>query len=101
MVKDFRPVSLTTLVYKITAKVLAERIKVIMRSIIATTQSAFIEERQILNPVLIANEAVEDNRAKKKKGWILKLDMEKAFNRVDWSFLEKKSCFDGIPSRMG
>lgn len=42
-----------------------------------------IEDRQILDPILIANEVVEDYRAKKKKGWLLKLDMEKAFNRVD------------------
>lgn len=54
-----------------------------MPSIIAPTQSAFIEGRQILDPILIANEVVEEYRAKKKKGWILKLDLEKAFDRVD------------------
>ncbi|XP_038903533.1 uncharacterized protein LOC120090100 [Benincasa hispida] len=69
--------------------VLAERLKLVMPSIIAPSQSAFTEGRQILDPILIANEAVEDYRVKKKKGWILKLDMEKAFNRVDWDFLEK------------
>lgn len=57
-----------------------------MPPLIATTQSAFIGNRQILDPVLIANEAVEDYRARKKKGWILKLDLGKAFNRVDWSY---------------
>lgn len=36
-----------------------------------------------MNPVLIANDVVEDYRAKKKKGWILKIDLEKAFDRVD------------------
>ena len=40
-------------------------------------------------PVLTANEAVEDYRAKRKKGWILKIDLENAFDRVDWGFLEK------------
>ena len=42
-----------------------------------------------MNPILIANEAVEEYRAKKKKGWILKLDLEQDFDRVDWEFLEK------------
>lgn len=49
-----------------------------MSSIISNTQSAFIGRRQILDPVLIANEIVEDYSARKKKGWILKLDLGKA-----------------------
>ena len=60
-----------------------------MPSIIASTQSAFTKGRQIINPILIANKAVEEYRSKKEKGWILKLDLEKAFDRVDWEFLEK------------
>ena len=57
-----------------------------MPSIIAPMQSAFIGGRQIIDLMLIANEVVEDYRAKKKKGWILKLDLEKTFDRVDWGF---------------
>lgn len=60
-----------------------------MPYIISNTQSAFISERQMLDPILIANKAVEDCCAKKKKGWILKLDLEKIFDRVDWTFLER------------
>lgn len=59
-VNDFRPISLTTSVYKIIAKVLVERLKKVMPSIIAPTQSAFIEGRQILDPILIANAVVEE-----------------------------------------
>ncbi|KAA0041990.1 uncharacterized protein E5676_scaffold306G002220 [Cucumis melo var. makuwa] len=51
---------------------------------------------------LIENEAVEDYRAKKNKGCILKLDLEKAFDCVDWGFLEKAkgsyNCFKRYPS---
>ena len=60
MTKDFRPISLTTIVYKVIAKILAERLKKVMPSIIAPTQSAFIEGRQILDPIVIANEIVEE-----------------------------------------
>ncbi|MEI4927397.1 reverse transcriptase domain-containing protein, partial [Klebsiella pneumoniae] len=70
--KDFRPISFTTLTYKV-AKVLADRLKLVIYSIISPFQSAFFEGRQILDSILIANEAVEGYRAKKKRGWILKL----------------------------
>lgn len=44
---------------------------------------------QILNPVLTANEVVENYHAKRKKLWILKIDLQKAFDRVNLGFLEK------------
>ena len=68
LVKDFRPISLTTLAYKVVAKVLSECLKHVMDAIISPTQSAFIKGRQILDPILIAYEAVvEDYRENGKK----------------------------------
>lgn len=86
-VKDYRPISLTTSVYKILAKVLAERIKKVMPITISRNESAFIKGRQILHPILMANEFVEEYKLK-RRGWLLKLDVEKAFNMIDWGFLE-------------
>ena len=63
-----------------------DRLKLVIDSIISPFQSAFINDRQILDLILIANEAAEDYHTKKKRGWILKLDLEKAFDRV--SFLK-------------
>lgn len=68
---------------------LADRLQLVMDSIINPFQSTFIEGWQILDPILIANKVVEDYCAKKKRGWILKLDLEKALNGVHWYFLEK------------
>lgn len=83
-VKDFRPISLTTTTYKFLAKVLAERLRHVISHTISFNQSPFLSERQIMDPILIANEIVEYYRIKKKSGWILKLDLEKAFALVDW-----------------
>lgn len=88
-VRDYLTISLTSALYKIVAKVLAERLKSVMSSIISQAQSAFIKDRQILDHILIANEAVEFYRKKKLKGWLIKLDVEKAFDCVDWGFLEE------------
>ena len=49
------------------AKVIFERLKQVMDAIISPTQSVFIEGMQILDQILIANEAIEDYRAKRKK----------------------------------
>ena len=85
--KDFRPISLIGSVYKILSKVLTNRLKLVMPSIIGDSQSAFLGGRNILDGVLIANE-VEDSWVKTKKaGLIFKIDFEKAFDSITWNFL--------------
>ncbi|RVW34760.1 LINE-1 reverse transcriptase-like [Vitis vinifera] len=85
--KDFRPISLVGSLYKLLAKVLANRIKKVMGKVISEPQNAFVEGRQILDAVLIANEVV-DSRLKSNQGGVMcKLDIEKAYDHVDWKFL--------------
>ena len=57
--KDFRPISLVGCLYKLLTKVLANRLKKVMGKVISKFQNAFVEERQIIDVVLIANEVVD------------------------------------------
>ena len=85
--KDLRPISLVGSLYKILLKVLANRIKRVMSLAISQHQNAFVEGRQILDAVLIANEAVDSILRGNEKGILCKLDIEKAYDHIRWDFL--------------
>lgn len=86
--KDFRPISMVGCIYKIIAKILAIRIKNVMPLLIGETQSAFVKERQILDGALIANENVHWAKKSKKDIVLLKLDFQKAYDTINWNFID-------------
>ncbi|RVW66488.1 Transposon TX1 uncharacterized 149 kDa protein [Vitis vinifera] len=84
--KDFRLISLVGSLYKLLAKVLANRLKKVMVKVILESQNAFVEGRQILDIVLIANE-VMDSMLKNNAGSVLCKLHIKEYDHVNWKFL--------------
>ena len=60
----------------------------VMNGLIDERQSAFIKGRHILHGIVILNEVVEEARRKRKPVMIFKVDFEKAYDSVSWSFLD-------------
>lgn len=96
---DFRPISLVGSVYKVLTKVLSKRLKAVLPSVISETQSAFLRGRNILDGVLIANKVVNGWKKSKKKGVIIKLHFEKAYDSVNWGCLHSMLLNFGFGSR--
>ncbi|RVW67778.1 hypothetical protein CK203_062452 [Vitis vinifera] len=75
--KDFRPISLVGELYKLLAKVLANRLKKVTGFLVSDFQHAFVAGRQILDVVLIANKAIDSRIKNNLRGVLCKLDIEK------------------------
>ena len=89
-VTEFHPIALCNILCKLVSKVLANRLKKLLPDIISESQSAFQSDKAISNSILVAFESLNHMKHKKvgKTGFMaMKLDMSKAYDRVEWNFL--------------
>ncbi|KAL5703663.1 hypothetical protein ACHQM5_022190 [Ranunculus cassubicifolius] len=88
----FRPIALCNFIYKIITKILANRLKPQLDNIVSPHQAAFVKGRCIGDNASVVQEIFANMKKmkRKKQGWMaVKMDMAKAYDRVEWGFLEK------------
>lgn len=86
--KDYRPIACCNVLYKVVSKLLANRLKIILSDIIAENQSAFIKGRLLMENVLLASELVKNyHKDTVTPRALMKIDISKAFDSVQWSFV--------------
>jgi hypothetical protein len=88
-IQNFRPISLLNTPYKIIAKVYASRMKPLLHHWILPSQTGFVPNRGILDNIFLAFEAMEWTMENKQDLSMLLLDFEKAYDRVNWTFLRQ------------
>lgn len=86
--EDYRPISLIGCTYKVLAKILAGRLSRAIGGLISECQSEFMGGRSILDGVVVLNEAIEEVKRKKLERVFVKIDFAKAYDSVDWEFLD-------------
>ena len=100
-VSEYRPISLSNVIYKLASKVLTNRLKSLIPALITENQSAFLSKRLITDNVFVAFEVmniISQKKIGKTGSMALKLDMSKDFDRVEWICLEKNHDKDVISS---
>jgi hypothetical protein len=98
-VTDLRPISLCNVIYKVVSKVLSNRLRQVLPEIITPNQSSFVPGRLISDNILIAYELTHyllNKREGKQRFAAIKLDMSKAYDRVEWCFLIAMMCKMGF-----
>lgn len=85
--REFRPISVVSCLYKILAKILVKRMRRVIDKLVSKTQTTFISGRQIQDGVVVLTELVDLARINKKSVIVLKVDFEKAYDNVNWNFM--------------
>lgn len=85
--------------YKGITKALNNRLASLAKEVIGNNQTSFIKGRNILEGVVVLHEVIHELKSKNKKGLILKIDFEKAYDRVRWDFLKEAMKGKGFPEQ--
>ena len=86
-IQQFRPICLLRCIYKLITKVLAIRLEPFVDILFSRHQNAFIKKRDIMDGIMSLHEILHHTYNRKKTGIVLKLDFEKAYDKVNWDFL--------------
>lgn len=99
---NYRPISLCNTIYKMVTKIIVARMRPLLPNLISPLQSAFVSRRQGVDNVIIAQELIHSMARKKGRGGVMaiELDLEKAYDRLEWSFIRDTLNLYKFPSRL-
>lgn len=89
--KNYRPMNLCNLVYKVISKIIVASIRPYLSNLVSLVQTSFVPSRRGIDNVFIAQELFYalDNKKGRADFMAIKLDLEKAYDRLEWSFIHR------------
>ncbi|XP_074305789.1 uncharacterized protein LOC141641010 [Silene latifolia] len=97
-VKQFRPIACCNMIYKAMSKLLCNRLALVLPGLISANQGGFIKGRSIIENVLICQDIVKlYNRKAVSPRCLFKIDLQKAYDTVEWGFVEQLFQKMGFP----
>jgi hypothetical protein len=94
--QQYRPIFVLNVSFKIFTKVETNRLNKVARTVVSPTQTAFMPGRNIMEGVVIPHETIHELHTKKSNGVIFKIDFEKAYDKIKWSFLQQTLSMKGF-----
>jgi hypothetical protein len=86
-IQQYRPICVLNVSFIIFTKVGTNRLNKVTTTVVSPTQTTFMPRRNIMEGVVILHETIHEIHTKKSNGVIFKIDFEKAYDKVKWSFL--------------
>uniref|UniRef100_A0A8R7RBS2 Reverse transcriptase domain-containing protein n=1 Tax=Triticum urartu TaxID=4572 RepID=A0A8R7RBS2_TRIUA len=98
-IQQYRPICLLNVSFKIFTKVATNRFNSIADHVVRPSQTAFMQGRNILDGVVILHDTVHEMHRKNMSGVVFKIDFEKAYDKVKWSFLQQALRMKGFSDK--
>ena len=98
--KNWRPITLLNCDYKIASKAIASRLKAVLQNLVDNDQTGFLKGRSIAENICLINNVISYTESKNIPGLLLFVDFEKAFDTIEWAFVEKTLHHFGFGSSL-
>jgi exonuclease III len=98
-IQQYRPICVLNVSFKIFTKVGTNRLNKVAKTVVNPMQTAFMPGRNIMEGVVILHETIHELHTKKRDGIILKIDFEKAYDKVKWDFLQQTLRMKGFSAK--
>jgi hypothetical protein len=85
----YRPIALCNVIYKIISKVIENRLKPLLPSLMLQEQASFVEGRQIMDNIIQAHDIIHTLKLQKRGGMLIQLDLTKDYEKISWHYMIK------------